>query len=495
MTSEGRWLRSMAGWPAPLSGAVLGVALLLASATLALVSAEDWWILMVLLTVAVVGFVLLHRSPLVGIGIWLAVSPLFQIAEEGGIERRIYWLVHRALPFIVLGVLVLMRLTGLRRERYPRLGWPEVLMLAYAATSIVSIMYLSDRVLATTYLFYDRVLVAMALYLIVRLIPPSARDYRKLIPLLVFLLASQALFGALSWFAPELLPDNWLNRVGTRTTGSLRHPNVYGTTVLVTGALLLHLGLSTGGSRRRRQTFLALFVVALALAFFTFSRASWLAAVVVVLVMIVLYPRALAGLAVAMVPVLAIVLAIGMSNPVTQLTIDRLQSEESALSRLPVAVAAVRMFAEKPVSGWGYGNFDRFDRQFQSSVGDLFVPDKDHASHNLYLTLASEQGVIGLISYLGPALILLALTPRAMKRLPASGIVSRKLLVVLWLVPASHFVVNNFSNMRVVFGLGLYWLSLGLIAGLVVSPGQGLSGPDEVTRGLAQTGKPVRNLV
>jgi hypothetical protein len=32
-----------------------------------------------------------------------------------------------------------------------------------------------------------------------------------------------------------------------------------------------------------------------------------------------------------------------------------------------------------------------------------------------------------------------------------------------------HIVVNNFSNMRVVYGLGLWWVILGLIASLVYS--------------------------
>ena len=45
---------------------------------------------------------------------------------------------------------------------------------------------------------------------------------------------------------------------------------------------------------------------------------------------------------------------------------------------------------------------------------------------------------------------------------------SRRFLILLWLVIAAHIVVNNFSNMRSTFGLGMWWITLGLIAVLTV---------------------------
>ena len=37
----------------------------------------------------------------------------------------------------------------------------------------------------------------------------------------------------------------------------------------------------------------------------------------------------------------------------------------------------------------------------------------------------------------------------------------------LWLVIAAFVIVNNFSVMKVTFGLGLWWLTLGLIGSTV----------------------------
>ena len=126
------------------------------------------------------------------------------------------------------------------------------------------------------------------------------------------------------------------------------------------------------------------------------------------------------------------------------------------------------MFEARPVTGFGFGSFDRFDREFQDQVGDLVIPEKDHASHNLYLTLLAEQGLIGFVLFAGPTFWWLAKAPRAVRNLPRAGFRSRRFLVLLWLVIAAHIVVNNFSNMRNTIGLGMWWITLGLIAVLTV---------------------------
>ena len=132
---------------------------------------------------------------------------------------------------------------------------------------------------------------------------------------------------------------------------------------------------------------------------------------------------------------------------------------------LPVYAAAVRMFQAKPFLGWGYGNFDRFDRQFQNPpVANISGDNKDHASHNFFLSMVAEQGLIGLLLYLMPVFYWLRLTVKHFSKLPRDGFWGRKILVIFWMTLLSHFVVYNFANMRVIFGLGSWWLTLGLIA-------------------------------
>jgi O-antigen ligase len=126
--------------------------------------------------------------------------------------------------------------------------------------------------------------------------------------------------------------------------------------------------------------------------------------------------------------------------------------------------ASLRMFAAKPVFGWGFGNFDKYDRQFQARVGDIVNAERDHASHNVYLTLLAEQGIIGFVFFLFPVFWWFWQSLKAWPLLPKQGFWSRKLLVILWAELLFHVVVNNFSNMRAVYGLGIWWVTLALIA-------------------------------
>jgi O-antigen ligase len=296
-------------------------------------------------------------------------------------------------------------------------------------------------------------------------------------------LFAQSIIGILSWSAPQLLPSAWLTRVGLRTTGSLRAYSVLTTTVITCGLLILQTALNLELSKKLRLLLFGSFVLTYFMVFLSFSRGSWLAGIVVLMGLTVLYPRFILRLGLTTVPVIVILLSIGVLSAQAEWAGQRFysdQSEEAALSRLPIYYASYRMFEAKPVWGWGYGNFDRFDRLFQERVGDLINPVKDHASHNVYLTIVAEQGFVGIFFFLAPLLWWLALTIKALPKLSAEGFWSRKLLIIFWLMLVFHIIVNNFSNMRVVYGLGLWWITLGFIA-VIVSSSLSLEADDRST--------------
>jgi hypothetical protein len=54
----------------------------------------------------------------------------------------------------------------------------------------------------------------------------------------------------------------------------------------------------------------------------------------------------------------------------------------------------------------------------------------------------------------------LALWLRARHRMPREA---RRFVAGLWLIVASFYLVNNFSVMKSSFGLGLWWITLGLV--------------------------------
>ena len=430
-----------------------------------LVAVGLWYVAVAMLLVGPM-FVVLHRYPLVAISIWLVLAPLVAVTDDVG-NRKIFWLVHRSLPLLTLGAIAVASLLGISDRKLAKLGWPEVMMGGYLVASVLSILYTSDEALATSYLLYDRVFIPMCLYLIVRLCSPDERDLGRLLPAVAFLLVAQSMIGLLLWVKPGVLPTVWLVHAGERTTGSLRDPNVYSVTVMFAGLFLLHRAFSGGHSRWVRAGTVALYVLALAMVFLTFSRAAWLAGLVALVFVAFAYPRFARRAFIATVPVLLVILASGVLTNQLRLAGTRLTSEESALSRLPVLVAAVRMFEAKPVTGWGFENFDRYSRVYQQRVGDLASAEKPHASHNLFLTILAEQGLIGFFLFLGPPVYWMVATFKRWRSIPRSGGIDRKLLLLMWATVAVFMIVNNFVVVRVTFGPGVYWLTLGLIGSIL----------------------------
>ena len=457
-------------WFGPLRAAVLiflGIAAGLAGTHLI---ATLGWQRVVAVVLAIPGTVLLFRRPILGVALWLGLAQFVMLAPTAS-QRKLYWILHRAMPPATAALIGLGSLNRISKIRLARLGWPELAMAGYLFTSLMSVILLHADPFSTAYLLYDRVFSPMCLYLAIRLWHPDDEDFKRLLPVICFLAFSQSLIGALSLVAPQYVPQAWLNHFGERVTGSLVSPSIYGVALLFSGGVLFHAAQSTLPTTRCMLYTCG----ALASFFFVFlslSRANWLAGMLVFGGLTVMYSRQMYSWSLRALP-LILILGVLFSEQVTTLVNQRLYSEESrksAASRIPVYVAGFRMLLAKPVYGWGYGNFDRYDRRFQGSVAGFTDDNQDHASHNFYLTLLAEQGLVGFTLYLFPMVWWLMRSLKRRSTLPPDGLWSRKLLGVFWLSILAHIVVNQFSNMREGYGLGLWWLTLGLIASLVDPP-------------------------
>ncbi|HUP76697.1 MAG TPA: O-antigen ligase family protein [Acidimicrobiales bacterium] len=441
----------------------------LGGALVALLVVHNLALVAMALIVALPATALILRYPFGGVLIWLVFAQ-FVVETEGGGLRKAFWLVHRALPMIAIASILLGALTGLRRVSLPRLGLTEMLMGGYLLLTTVSILYTSDNSAMAFSHVLDRIAAPMCLYLLVRLAGPAERDFVRVAAAMGAVVVCQSAIGLIGWTNPALLPNAWHDRLGDRTTGSLGHANVFGVTMIVGGLLVFH-AISTGTlTRRLRACAIVACLLSLVMVFMTFGRANWLAGGLCVAGLFFIHPRHMTRATVLLVPLLFVVVGQGAFSNYLQFADSRLvssESEESALSRLPVVYASLRMLEAKPLFGFGYGNFDRFDREYQSNIGELVVAEKDHASHNLYLTILAEQGLVGFLLYLGPAACLLARTSSRSARIRPTGLVSPSFVKVLWLGLVAHLVVTNFANMRGTYGLGLWWLTLGMVAAVI----------------------------
>jgi hypothetical protein len=113
------------------------------------------------------------------------------------------------------------------------------------------------------------------IYWLVRVLAPSSADLRWLAPAAVFIIWTQFLVGALQWFAPGMLPNAWLGRVGERTTGTFGNPGVFTTTLMFCAVVLIQYAALNPRRLARWIAYLSI-GVALFAVLWSFSRGSWL---------------------------------------------------------------------------------------------------------------------------------------------------------------------------------------------------------------------------
>ncbi|MCI5057540.1 MAG: O-antigen ligase family protein [Flavobacteriales bacterium] len=130
-------------------------------------------------------------------------------------------------------------------------------------------------------------------------------------------------------------------------------------------------------------------------------------------------------------------------------SISNVASDASNLERLNRWSCAIKMFAEKPILGWGPGTYMFEYAPFQES-GDLTIISTNFGdmgnAHSEYLGPLSESGFLGMLTFISLVVIILYRGIRLYYRL--SGPLKYQMLsIVLGLITyLAHGFLNNFLD-------------------------------------------------
>lgn len=449
-------------WPTVL---VLAIGAVIATG-IAWFIAREAWPFVIGLSFLIPIVILFTRYPFAGLIIWMLVMPFLQTTVNS-LYRHSYWIFHRAMPPVALAVVVLASLLKVARRPPVKLGWADLAMVMFVGWTAVSIFWFQPQPVPYLYLLYDRVLIPTCLYFLVRLVAPGEADLKRLVPVAFLIVMVESIVGLLSWFAPQVLPREWLGYQGTRTVGTLGYMHAYTTTLVFFSALLFH-----DAMQRKPGLIRSMFLIAFGLGavgvFFSFSRGSWLGGLVATAGLLIRYPKPMLRLLV-LVTVVMVVLGSGLLAEQMAFAQKRMESESTANDRLVIWDAGMQMIQARPFGGWGYGDYSRYAGQFQRRVYN-YVAAYAHASHNSYIAIAAELGVPALLIFFFPVLWYLGLTFKVWPRMPKAGFWSQSLLLAFWMVILDHVIVNGFSDMRFsTYGMGMWWIALGLLANMVHS--------------------------
>ena len=422
----------------------------------------EWFFAIILALLMPGAFILINR-PFLGVFLWLLLMPLSSALPN---PELMYWGIHRILIPLTLVLTIISRFVHTRELPPIHLGFPEICILLLAIYTPLSLAVTDSVNSEPLRKYLDRFIIPFLMYLAVRLSTLDKRNLKGLEITAFVVAVIQSGIGFMSWIMPSMLPRVWHHLVGYRTGGSLGDPAVFTSLLVFCAVILIH------ASMQRNHTLIRLMYLLVSGAcfvgvFISLERGSWLAGVLVLAGLVVLYRKRMLRL-ILLGGLAMILLGAGLLSRQVSMAIERFGEQHPIDDRIVVTDAMIQMILEKPVFGWGYDRLNVYMQDYYRQVGSASIAFGFTTSHNTYLTIFTELGLVGFLLYSLPVIWLFLKSAKAWRGPPPMNQPQLLLLFTFWFGALQNFAVSNFMDMRFFpIGLTLWWLTLGLIENLL----------------------------
>ncbi len=350
-----------------------------------------------------------------------------------------------------------------------RLGVADVTIALYIVYGLWSIFRNSGLPLArdvylTEFLF--RAALPMLMYWFIRVNPLEVHKMPLWVWFLAGLTVLETLFGFITLFAPLILPEPYQPRavhLYTRATGTFVTPSAYVLTLIFGMAFVF---LRRHRLQPSRERLILTFVVLAGVigVLISQNRGGWLVLPIVVIVMIA-FDRGLWRWLVGTIVAFSVVFLLVNPGFFSQ-SLNRLTEWRQVESRITMGMAGLELFLARPMFGWGYGTYDLHDWRFMRTIGDIEPTRYELSratSHNTYLTLLGETGVVGFALYMFTTAYWLVRSILA--RVRSKQTYDWELVGMMWLLIIVINIAAQFADFRFFpFVSSYWWLALGIVA-------------------------------
>ena len=331
----------------------------------------------------------------------------------------------------VMGVVIFVRLLVFKDEYR---GWffPTVLMGLYAVLGTLSLLYASNYALANETLigYLKDALIGIIIVLLAQR-PSSLRVAVWAILTAGFFMATisvfQQLTGTFSNQYGGFAQISSNSTFGNRLSGPIGDPNFFAQIMVV----LLPIAINRAWSEKNilLKGFAGwIFLATLLTVIYTYSRGSFLAMIVAFIIMAVLRPPRIPYAFLGLIVFLVVFQFVPANYR------DRISSifnifpnsqtngyvDVSVQGRTSENLVAWNMFRDNPVLGVGVGNYNSYYQVYSRKLG-LDSRLEDRSAHNLYLEVAAERGIVGLVVFGSIIILTLQQVYRASKKFTQTG--------------------------------------------------------------------------
>jgi O-antigen ligase len=390
---------------------------------------------------------------------WLAIAPFIQ---ESARESQIGSVLANV--FYVLPIGVLLFRMARSNSLAGHIHWYDVLPAGYVCMILLSQGVVDSLQLRQpgfyTGLLHAGIFVGPPMYYICAFGP-----LRRLSPrhLCVTLLSSCSVVAALGIFEHfthwnlwgQALPDDPPRIVVTLSTPAVLGA-FYGVGIVMSTAIL-----GWSGPRLLRRLSIVTLVLAVPALFFTYTRGGVAATLAVTAVLVAMRPRVrVVGASLAVLTALVLWANWGevSGNSLYQ---QRASDVTNVRGRAVITKASLELAEQRPLLGWGYGQFDKAKNNIEVDTGSLPAASLyDYTSHDTFLTILVELGIIGLTLAFLPWIVVVWSTMRRFSIMPYPSWYTLSLLAIIGVVTLTAFTTDmRFSS----FVPALAWCAVGLL--------------------------------
>jgi O-antigen ligase len=393
---------------------------------------------------------------------WLAVAPFIQ---ENARETPVGWVLTNAFYVLPVGVF-LFRMT--RANTLARhLQWYDVLPAGYVCLVLISTATVDSFQLRQfgfyTELLHAGVFIGPPMYYVAAFGPLQRLAPRHVMAAILAGCCGVAALGILEHFSHwnlwgmEQLQDNPNDPL--RIVVTLSNPAVlgafYGAGIVTATAVL-----GWGGPRVLRRLSVVTLVLAFPALFFTYTRGGVVATILVTAVLVAMRRRV--RIVAAVLAILAGFLVWFSWGEISSHSLyqERAANVGNVRGREAQNRAALQLAAERPLLGWGYRQYDVAKNRRALYTGPLSATVYGYSSHNTFLTVLVELGIVGLLLAFLPWLIVVWLTIRHFSSIPAPPWYLLSLLAIIGVV----VLTAQTTDMRFFsFVPALAWICVGLL--------------------------------
>lgn len=315
-------------------------------------------------------------------GAWCVASILFLI-----LARKNIYASHRieaGAEFVSIIVYIAFGILSFVNSAYPLLSVFEVVRLLMLLVVTLAVLNISDR----------NVIQKMAFFLALAVLAQSLLAF---VQFFVKSFPSMDIIGIKT--VKELFPGQKVHRA----MGTLGHPNFLGYYLELNLPIILGLFLTSWTRTTKIIAGLALVLGTVAL-ILSKSRGAWVAYPFAMMGTVFLtYGRSFFSKHVFVKAVGLFLLASLLVLFFLPSIVERLVGKDyQALSiRMPLNKAAISIIAQHPFIGVGLNNFSEVFKSYDTTGHSLIFRGFKHVVHNMYLLVATETGIVGLLAFLG----------------------------------------------------------------------------------------------